>query len=230
MSKITITGNKIHYSSIGSLAVNVLRKWIIEGKCPPGMRLTEEKLANDFGVSRACIREALMTLEDEGLVRKIRNKYTEVKRFEEKDAEDVLMLRYAIETLSAEICIKKDIVPLGKLEEQVRKIAAITAGGTKSKHNIRKYIEADLDFHEIIVYTSQNKLSVRAWNSLRNQMKVLLFLAINSSAANFESFGVKNHSSIVRAFASSDIKRVASLLREHIDSVLSLFVEILHKK
>lgn len=213
-----VNKSTICYKSLGSRAVEIIKSRIIEGKYPQGSRLTEEKLASDFGVSRACIREAIMALETEGLVQKVHNKYTEVVKFDKKSVEDILMLRYAVEALSAEICIKKAIVPLDRLEKQVRKIVSIS--GEKG-HNIRKYLQADLDFHEIIVYSSQNRLAIKVWNSLKSQMKVLLFSAISDILDTFGRIDAKGHRKIIKAFIISDIHEVTTLLRKHIEGAMS---------
>jgi len=207
----------IEYKSLSNLALDFIRSRIIEGDWPQGSRLKEEDLARSLGVSRACIREAFVSLEAEGLVRKVPNKYTEVIRFEEEDVEDIVMLRCAIEVLSAETCIRKGTVPLKELKRQVQKIESITSETTQ---NIRGYVEADLDLHEIIVYGSRNRRAAGIWNGIKSQMKTLLFSVIRSNCVRFRLASVEDHNVIVRALASSDVEGVRSVLRKHIEGTL----------
>lgn len=72
---------------------NTLRKAILTGQLKPGERLMEVHLANQLGVSRTPIREAIRKLELEGLVIMVPRRGAEVARITEKSLRDVLEVR-----------------------------------------------------------------------------------------------------------------------------------------
>ena len=79
---------------------NTLRQAILRGELKPGERLMEIRLANQLGVSRTPIREAIRMLELEGLVIMIPRKGAQVAQITEKDLNDVLEVRLGLEELA----------------------------------------------------------------------------------------------------------------------------------
>lgn len=75
MKKKTIHIDKTVY---GQKAVNIIRQRTIEGVYAQGQRLIEEDLAEEYNISRDCIRDAFLILESEGMVNSERNKCTKV--------------------------------------------------------------------------------------------------------------------------------------------------------
>ena len=87
---------------------NTLRKAILTGQLKPGERLMEVHLANQLGVSRTPIREAIRKLELEGLVIMVPRRGAEVARITEKSLRDVLEVRRALDALSVELACERD--------------------------------------------------------------------------------------------------------------------------
>ena len=79
---------------------NTLRDAILRGELKPGERLMEMHLANKLGVSRTPIREAIRMLEQEGLAVTVPRKGAQVARMTEKDLQDVLEVRDALDELA----------------------------------------------------------------------------------------------------------------------------------
>lgn len=86
---------------------NTLRKAILTGQLKPGERLMEVHLANQLGVSRTPIREAIRKLELEGLVIMVPRRGAEVARITEKSLRDVLEVRRALDALSVELACER---------------------------------------------------------------------------------------------------------------------------
>lgn len=78
-----------------------LEHLILEGELHPGASLSELKLSAEFGVSRTPVREALMQLENEGLVKTVPNRGYEVVGISEKDIYDIYSIRVRVEGLAA---------------------------------------------------------------------------------------------------------------------------------
>lgn len=101
-----------------------LRGRILNGSYLPGERLTEERLADDFGVSRSPVREALRVIATEGLVRINPRRGAEVSTPDPESAEDLLQVRSRLEPLAARLAAQRatpaDIDALRSLLEQSR--------------------------------------------------------------------------------------------------------------
>src|SRR5215467_704724 len=79
-----------------------LRRGILEGELPPGLRLRSDVLANEFNVSRTPVREALRKLETEGLVVAARNGLV-VRELTEQDLTEIFHMREALEGMAARL-------------------------------------------------------------------------------------------------------------------------------
>ena len=90
------------YLPLRDVVFNTLRKAILKGELKPGERLMEIALAERLGVSRTPVREAMRKLELEGLVVMIPRRGAQVANITEKDLNDVLEVRMALENLSIE--------------------------------------------------------------------------------------------------------------------------------
>ena len=85
------------YLPLRDVVFNTLREAILRGDLKPGERLMELQLASSLGVSRTPIREAIRMLQQEGLAVTVPRKGAEVAKMTEKDMEDVLKIREALE-------------------------------------------------------------------------------------------------------------------------------------
>src|SRR5690242_1619149 len=77
-----------------------LRHRILNNELPAETRLVEANLAAEFGVSRGTIRDAMRSLQAEGLIAIVPRRYSVVTRMSQEDAEDVCFARYALELAS----------------------------------------------------------------------------------------------------------------------------------
>ena len=127
------------YLPLRDVVFNTLRKAILKGELKPGERLMEIALAERLGVSRTPVREAMRKLELEGLVVMIPRRGAQVANITEKDLNDVLEVRIALENLSIENACTR------MTEEQLEELwnAAKNFEATMAEGNLVKLAEAD---------------------------------------------------------------------------------------
>ena len=168
VSKMTedLTLNMDAYLPLRDVVFNTLREAILKGELKPGERLMELQLAAKLGVSRTPIREAIRMLEQEGLAVTIPRKGAEVAKMTEKDMEDVLQIREALDELAAKIACEQ--ISEEQLEELVATMHEFEES-TKTD-NVKKIAEADVKFHDIIYQSTGNPKLVNMVNNLREQM------------------------------------------------------------
>jgi len=141
------------YLPLRDVVFNTLRQAILKGELKPGERLLEIALAERLGVSRTPVREAMRKLEQEGLVVMIPRRGAQVASITEKDLNDVLEVRIALENVAIEkACKLITEEELGRLW-----VAAKEFEKTKAEGNLVRLAEADVAFHEIIYQASDNK-------------------------------------------------------------------------
>ena len=126
----------------------------------------EVQLANKLGVSRTPIREAIRKLELEGLVLMIPRKGAEVAEITEKNMQDVLEVRKALEELSIELACER----ITKEQLNELKMAAKVFERTLETKDVTKIAEADVQFHDIIYAATDNRRLINLLNNLREQM------------------------------------------------------------
>ncbi|MGH3317393.1 MAG: GntR family transcriptional regulator, partial [Nocardioidaceae bacterium] len=91
----------VEHTSTVERVTDELRRALFEGELAPGMPLREVALADQIGVSRSTIREALSVLVAEGLVTRVPNRGVAVTTLSREDVRDVLRARAALEAAGA---------------------------------------------------------------------------------------------------------------------------------
>ena len=121
-----------------------IEKAILDGVFEPGYSLTEGKLSAELGVSRTPVREALMQLELEGLVKTIPNKGAVVVGVTGQDIDDIYTIRTRIEGLAARRCA----VNIGQEElEELRQVVELQEYFV-TKQDFLQVWHLDNRFHE----------------------------------------------------------------------------------
>lgn len=105
--------------------LDTLRQAIIDGRLAPGARLTERELTEMLGVSRTVVREALRSLEAEGLVHVIPNKGPVVRALSRAEAEDLYQIRAVLEGLAARLFVQH--ASAGQIDELAHALDVVVA-------------------------------------------------------------------------------------------------------
>mgnify|MGYP000733520733 CR=1 FL=1 len=214
VSKMTedLTLNMDAYLPLRDVVFNTLREAILKGELKPGERLMELQLAAKLGVSRTPIREAIRMLEQEGLAVTIPRKGAEVAKMTEKDMEDVLQIREALDELAAKIACEQ--ISEEQLEELVATMHEFEES-TKTD-NVKKIAEADVKFHDIIYQSTGNPKLVNMLNNLREQMYRYRFEYIKDFSQHERL--VEEHKVIYESIVKKDKETASNMAKVHIDN------------
>jgi DNA-binding GntR family transcriptional regulator len=133
-------------------AADALRKALLEGRFVPGHGLSEVSLANQFGISRGPVREALLILAQEGLVTHQQNRGFSVIEFTDRDQQEIQKIRLPLESMALELAkpniSSDDLDLLRKYKDEL--IAAHRDERTDAM------VPAELQFHRYIWEKSGN--------------------------------------------------------------------------
>ncbi len=199
------------YIPLRDIVFKTLREAIITGDLKPGERLMEIKLANELGVSRTPVREAIRKLELEGLVIMTARKGAEVAPINEKDLKEVLEIRKSLESLACELACKNanedDIVKMRVLNESIAKAIA--------EENIEEITKLDVEFHEVIYSTTKNDRLVHMLHQLKEHIFRYRFEYIKDMK-NKEAI-VDEHKKIIAAIEQKNSKAACKEIERHIE-------------
>ena len=200
------------YLPLREVVFNTLRQAILKGELKPGERLMEIALAERLGVSRTPIREAMRKLEQEGLVVMIPRRGAQVANITEKDLNDVLEVRIALENVAIEKACAR------MTEEEMRRLwlAAKEFEHTIAEGNLVKLAEADVAFHEVIYQASDNKRLIQVLNNMREQIYRYRVEYLKEDESRNRL--VKEHEKITRAIKERDVKAAQELSFEHLEN------------
>ena len=214
------------YLPLRDVVFNTLRQAILKGELKPGERLMEialaEKLlageeittplAQKLGVSRTPVREAMRKLEQEGLVVMIPRRGAQVASITEKDLNDVLEVRIALENVAIEkACKLITEEELGRLW-----VAAKEFEKTKAEGNLVRLAEADVAFHEIIYQASDNKRLNQVLNNLREQMYRYRVEYLKEEQTR--NLLVSEHEELVKAIREGDVQKAQDISFHHLEN------------
>ena len=193
---------------------NTLRQAILTGELKPGERLMEIHLAEQLGVSRTPIREAIRMLELDGLVIMIPRRGAEVAEITEKSMNDVLEVRRAVDALCVELACERispeELERLQKACEEFRKEAM------KEDKDVKKLAQKDVELHDIIVQATGNQRLIQLVNNLSEQMYRYRFEYLKDFSQH-ENL-VKEHGVIYDSIVNKDAKTACEAAKLHIDN------------
>lgn len=216
--------NMNEYLPLRDVVFHTLRQAILRGELKPGERLMEIQLANKLGVSRTPIREAIRKLELEGLVLMIPRKGAEVAEITQKNMQDVLEVRKALEELAAGLACER--IRNGQIEEM--KVAAKAFESTLKTGDVTKIAEADVKFHDIIYGATDNQRLITLLNNLREQMYRFRVEYLKQKECYPRL--LEEHEEIIRRIAAHDREGACRMAGEHIDNQASTVAGVIREK
>jgi DNA-binding GntR family transcriptional regulator len=201
-----------------SLATSIrarLRDAILKGDFAPGEHLREVEIATRYQSSRGPVREALLQLEQEGLVLLRRNRGAVVARLSRDDLEEVYSLRLALERLAvaraARHGTEADFARLDAVLHEFR--------GTDSSQPLTEQEAADQDvrFHDAVYRAAHHERLYAAWSGIRSQVYVLL-LGRNVAGPDFREDTYHGHLELAYLIRARDEARVVRAIEAHLES------------
>ncbi len=200
------------YKPLREVISETLREAIVSGTLKPGERLMEIQLAEELGVSRTPVREAIRKLELEGFVVMIPRRGTYVADLSIKDVNEVFEIRTALDILAAGLAVER--ITEEELEQLERVLVEI--GEYIEQNDIEKIVAADSRYHDILYRASRNDRLVGIINNLREQFT--RFRSISMAYPGRIKNTVEEHRQLVEAIAQRDIALAQRLAREHMEN------------
>lgn len=205
------------YKPLREVVCEVLRAAIQTGALPPGERLMEIPLAEELGVSRTPIREAIRKLEQEGFVVMMPRRGTYVADITLKDITQVFEIRSALEELAAGLAAER--ITSDEIEELERQLVSINE--CMETNTLDHVVEADIAFHEVLYNASRNQRLADIIHNLRTQ--IFRFRSVSMNQPGRLSKTWEEHRQLVEALADHNpqqARRIARIHMEHSEQTL----------
>ena len=192
---------------------DVLRDAIVTGRIVQGQRINETIIARQLSVSRGPIREALSSLEKEGLVNRAPNRGMFVVKFTRADVDELYALRTMYELYALRHTLSTGYpLPMEALEA----VVADMTGSSRNDEGATRATRADMVFHTTLIAACGLKRLIAAWGELKPQLQMLLHRR-KVVGADYPDIVEPSHRDLLRALRSNDTALAESALREHID-------------
>ncbi|MFI6833232.1 GntR family transcriptional regulator [Kribbella sp. NPDC050241] len=185
---------------------------ILDRVYPGGELLTEGELAAAVGVSRTPVREALLRLEESGLVKLYPKKGALVQPVLPQEIDDVLEARELIETHAAAKVWPRRKQLVETLTQRVDEMREHRRSG-----DAKSFLEADRAFHEAIVGAAGNQILAKLYNSLRDRQVRMGVPGIQMQPARMDK-SIAAHQEMIDALGGNSVKRFRELVVAHIDT------------
>lgn len=212
-------------STLKTQVYNILREQILSGVIAPGERVVEEKISNDFEVSRSPVREAIRMLEKDGLL--IVNKTGGVTVVEPSliDFQHMYECRVEMEPLAAYYAaIRRTQIEVETIRSFLVKMQEVSKG--QLEENV---YDINSSFHEEIVKASNNKWLISLVTHLRGLNSFYRKAILDENPKRIK-YAFLEHQQIFQAIVDQDADRAKTLMKEHIESDYNLFVEVCKKR
>ena len=200
--------------------MDALREAITSGDFAPNQRLVEAELSEQFGVSRAAVRNALVQLTTEGLVERIQNRGARVRAVSLQEAIEITEVRMVVEGLcaarAADRATEGEHRELREIGERMQQ--AVAAGDVLGYSDINKRL------HDLIMRISGQETACAVLGRLRGQnVRHQFRLAMHPGRP---SVSLPQHLAIIEAICAGDADAAEAAMRAHLGSVIDTLPEI----
>lgn len=180
-----------------------IRDQILNGKYEPNMKLTEEGLAEELGISRTPIRSAIAKLEQEGLIKNKR-----IFSPNSNDLRNIFQVRILLEGFAAKYCANFiSEQALLRLQDCVR----VGETGT-----LEEIMQANHQFHQIIVEETHNPLLIEVIDKMQSIIYLFRRTVVHQKRPNL----IAEHAAIYEAISTHNEKLAEQLMVEHLQKDL----------
>ena len=196
--------------SLVDKAYKIIRQRILDNVYPAGYRALEQDFADQLGLSRTPVREALLKLQAEGLVEVIPRHGARVLPVSPDDMREIYEMLTALEPMAAELVARKKLGP-----EDLQPLIEASRGMTAAlkADNLDAWAESDERYHRYLIALAGNRLLSDTLQGLwdRAHRARMVTLRLRPKPVN----STKEHNAIVEAIRAGDSKKAARLYRAH---------------
>jgi DNA-binding GntR family transcriptional regulator len=214
--------NQIAPTALYQEVAERLRQRIYAHELPPGSWVDEQAIAEQYGISRTPLREALKVLASEGLVTLKPRRGCYVTEISEQDLDDIFPLMAILEGRCAAECVRK-MTP-GDLESLEAIHAELEANSKAGR--IEGFFEANQRFHSEIQIVAGNRWLTLVIQDLRKVLKLTRLHSLTIEGRLAQS--LKEHRKIMQAIKAGDADAAEQAMHDHLLAGRKALAKISH--
>ena len=207
----------VHHTSINEQVYNIVKRRIIERRFPAGAKLDINALADELGVSRMPVVDALTRLETEGLVERRNRIGTFVTPMDRIRYEEIYAAREMIEQWAAQPIVARisdeDIAALWRILERTR---LLLENVTEDTFDYQQYSEYDGTFHLSLIKLCGNSYIMNFYASMNSHVQIVRVLSLSALKRSQET--QVEHENILRAYETRDVDKVRLAQSIHLEN------------
>jgi DNA-binding GntR family transcriptional regulator len=173
------------------------------------IRLDERRLAQDFGISRTPVREAMAQLEREGFVRAVPRRGVYVVRKTRREVIELITAWAALESMAARL------ITQSAADDEIAALRRmfVTFENGHLRAHLDEYSEVNIEFHQAIIRMSRNSVLISLAENLFTHMRMIRRKTIGEKDRADRS--IRDHMHIIEALEARDTARAEALVRDH---------------
>ena len=199
-------------ASLVENAYDALKSAIRDNVFPPGYQGSEQEIATQLGMSRTPVHEAVIRLQEEGLLRVLPRRGVLVSAISPDDMREIYEVIIALECASAELIAAMPPELRAPIAEELAAVnAAMEAALADDK--LVAWAEADGRFHQLLVERSGNRRLARMFHTIMDQSHRARMLTLRLRPKPAGS--VRDHAAILRAIRKGDAETAREQTKAH---------------
>lgn len=209
----------LYYKTLREEILDQIRMRIVNQELKPGEKIVETDLANEFGVSRAPIREALRQLENENLIEYVRNAGCSVKEVTAQDAYEIYLMRAHYEMLAVKIVqgkIPEDVIE--SMQEVLDKMTNI------EEENYLDVFTLDNEFHGKLLKAIGLSRLYKEWKEL-NYGNIITSRKKNLDKSKVVKRQYAKHKPLLDVYRTGDCEKICEAIYGHYHGTIEAIVK-----
>jgi DNA-binding GntR family transcriptional regulator len=201
-------------TSLRDQALTVIREGIVSGDLAPGGIYSATAIATQLGVSASPVREAMLTLVNQGLMEPVRNRGFRVLPLDSSDRREIYEIRMMLE-----IPAMVSLAGNEEIKKRYKEFRSIAKDMVKAGHDgdLVGYLDIDRKFHlELLAYTRNQRL-LELVDGLRDQTRLYGLRHLSESGTLTHS--TEEHLAILDAIVGDDANKIRDLMESHFEHI-----------
>ncbi len=201
--------NRIKRQSLGQEATQLIRKMLLDGRFTAGERLVEDRMAQELGISRTPLREALHRLAQEGILEKRSSGGYILRALQRTEIEDAISIRAMLESHAAALAATRSTAEQKKsLRKNLNKFRKAHA-----KNNFKNLVELNEEFHTILREGAHSPLLTQLLLELDCVVERMLRPIISNHEVQWSD---ADHLRILEYIEAGDALNASKSMQEHV--------------
>jgi DNA-binding GntR family transcriptional regulator len=200
-------------SSLVEMATAEIKRLIIAGSLLPGERLFEPRLAEQLGISRPPLREALRALAAQDILEQTPRRGYRVVELSDRDIDEIYTIRAALERFALDLMVPRlPDLPLTELEATVKAMWSAADDGDEAG-----VVLANRAFHEEFIALAGHRRLLRNYRTLMEQMQLCMSRNLRTEAQTEGDLaaGCRRHDRLVESLRTADRAKIDAAMRAH---------------